>query len=103
VWLTELIGPANAAMVLGSARRVDADLALRLGIAQAVGPADDALELLGVTDPAGMRATKAALREAAPPHVRASLRDELDRAVELIACEHFVDSLGRERSVRGAA
>ncbi|MDO8208882.1 enoyl-CoA hydratase/isomerase family protein [Conexibacter sp. CPCC 206217] len=102
VWLTALVGAANATMLLGSAQRVDAATAERLGIAQAVGECDDALALLGLERPAGLREAKAAIRGASSPHLGSSLLAERNRAVELIARDRFVDSLSQEASVRGA-
>lgn len=102
VWLTLLAGPASAAVLAGSARRVDAAEAHRLGIAQAVAPGDEARDALGLVDASGLRELKQAIREAAPPHVADALRAERDRAVEMVALDRFVTALSREASAHGA-
>ncbi len=99
VWLTLLVGPANAAWMMASARRIDASEALRLGLTQAIAEGDDALSALGLDDRSGLVELKAAIREAIPPHVAGALRAEHARAVELVGLDRFVAALSREKSV----
>jgi enoyl-CoA hydratase/carnithine racemase len=84
VWLSLAAGQATAAELLGSARRVVADEALRLGLVQAVVIADDAVDVLGLCEGKGLRELKAALRSALPPHVAVALALECERAVDLV-------------------
>jgi enoyl-CoA hydratase/carnithine racemase len=103
VWLTLLCGPSNAAWLMGSARRVPAPEALRLGLTQVVAPGDEALAALGLAGRTGFHELKAAIREAIPPHVAGALRAEQARARELVGLDRFVNSLGQERSAKGGA
>ena len=99
-WLTLHAGPAAATTLSASRRRVGAEEAQRLGLAQAVAPGDEALEALGIARAPHLRELKAAVRQAMPPHVGEALRRERDRAVENVALDRFVESLSREPSAR---
>lgn len=101
VWLTLLCGPANAAWLMSSARRVPALEALRLGLTQVIALGDDALKALGLEGRTGFIELKAAIREAIPPHVAGALRAEQARARELVGLDRFVNALGQERSAKG--
>jgi enoyl-CoA hydratase/carnithine racemase len=100
VWITLAAGPATAAWLMGSARRVPAADAVRLGLAQAVAPGDEALASLGLEGRTGFLELKAAVREAIPPHVAGALRAEQARARELVGLDRFVNALGQERSAK---
>jgi enoyl-CoA hydratase len=100
VWITLLAGPANAAWLMGSARRVPAPEALRLGLTQVVAPGDEALAALGLEGRTGFLELKAAVREAIPQHVTEALRAEQARARELVGLDRFVNALGQERSAK---
>lgn len=102
VWITLLAGPANAAWLMGSARRVPAPEALRLGLAQVIASGDEALAALGLEGRTGFLELKAAIREATPPHVAGALRAEQARARELVGLDRFVNALGQERSAKSA-
>lgn len=100
VWITLLAGPSNAAWLMGSARRVPAAEALRLGLTQVVAPGDEALSALGLEGRTGFLELKAAVREAIPQHVTEALRAEQSRARELVGLDRFVNALGQERSAK---
>ncbi|MBM3346519.1 MAG: enoyl-CoA hydratase/isomerase family protein [Betaproteobacteria bacterium] len=100
VWITLAAGPATAAWLMGSARRVPALEAVRLGLAQVIAPGDGALAALGLEGRTGFLELKAAIREAIPRHVGAALREEAARARELVGLDRFVNALGQERSAK---
>lgn len=100
VWLTLLAGPANAAWLMGSARRVSAAEALRLGLTQAIAPGEGALAALGLEGRTGFLELKSAIREAIPANIGAALRAEQARAQDLVGLERFVNALSGEASVK---
>jgi enoyl-CoA hydratase len=88
VALARLLGPARAADLILTARKVGADEALALGLANRVGGLDDALALAGQIAENGPRAVRAALsviRGAGDLSWRDALALELDAASDLIA------------------
>lgn len=100
VWLSLLAGPAAAAHLLASSRRLSAEEAERLGIVQAVVPGDTARERLGLSDPTELRELKATIRLALPANLESALRAEHERAAEMVTRELFVTSLSSSASVR---
>lgn len=98
VWLTLAVGSARTTELMASARRVAAEDARAIGLAQAVCPGDHALDALGIQGVSGLRELKAAAREALPLSVREALLSERKRAVELVGLDRFVEALSRERS-----
>lgn len=99
VWLSQLCGPARAARLLGSGRRVSAAEAMEMGIVQAISTPDGAIEALGLIDAVGLRELKAAIMDAASPHVEAALDREHERAAEFVMLDRFVSSLSGEPSL----
>lgn len=98
VWLALQVGPATATALLASARKVEAEEALALGLLQSLSQGDAALDELGIAGGESCREAKDAVRHALPSGIGDALRVERERAVERVALDRFVETLSREPS-----
>jgi enoyl-CoA hydratase/carnithine racemase len=100
VALTRLIGAGRAADLILTARRIDAEEALRLGLANRVVPAGTSLaaaielgEAIAANGPRAVRTALSVIRRATDQPVTDAIADEVERAIDLIAsgeCSHGI-------------
>jgi enoyl-CoA hydratase/carnithine racemase len=98
--LPDVIGPARAAEVFLTARRVTADESVRMGLAHRAVPAGDeigsALEMAGeiaAGAPLAVAATRATLRRGLGAAVRAAMRHELAEQTDLAGTADAVEGV----------